>query len=227
MKLADRTTRISGSPTMKVTATVDRLRREGVEVIDFGAGEPDFATPEPIKTAGHDAITANFTKYTPSSGVVELKRAIADRYRLDYGVEYAESEVMVTAGGNFEVIPVVRRHEELPAVPRIVIAVRAALARGRARLTIGAGAGLQLMDLGMPRARPEQRHRDRHELPAADAAGSRLRLDDRWMQRTRVGGVEPDRHERHAAAWTRPGAIRDHIGIHRAAEGDRRRRGRV
>jgi aspartate aminotransferase len=99
MKLADRTTHISGSPTMKVTATVDRLRREGVEVIDFGAGEPDFATPEAIKTAGHDAITANFTKYTPSSGVVELKRAIADRYRLDYGVEYAESEVMVTAGG--------------------------------------------------------------------------------------------------------------------------------
>ncbi|HWF83281.1 MAG TPA: pyridoxal phosphate-dependent aminotransferase, partial [Vicinamibacterales bacterium] len=99
MKLADRTTRISGSPTMKVTATVDRLRREGVEVIDFGAGEPDFATPEAIKTAGREAIDANFTKYTPSSGVVELKRAVAERYRLDYGVEYAEPEVMITAGG--------------------------------------------------------------------------------------------------------------------------------
>lgn len=99
MKLADRTTRISGSPTMRVTATVDRLRREGVEVIDFGAGEPDFATPEAIKAAGREAIDANFTKYTPSSGMVELKRAIAERYRLDYGVEYAESEAMVTAGG--------------------------------------------------------------------------------------------------------------------------------
>ena len=99
MKLADRTTRISGSPTMKVTATVDRLRREGVEVIDFGAGEPDFATPDAIKAAGREAIDANFTKYTPASGTVELKRAIAERYRLEYGVDYAESDVMVTAGG--------------------------------------------------------------------------------------------------------------------------------
>jgi aspartate aminotransferase len=99
MQLADRTTRISGSPTMKVTATVDRLRREGIEVIDFGAGEPDFATPDAIKAAGRQAIDANFTKYTPSSGTVELKRAVAARYRADYGVDYAESEVMVTAGG--------------------------------------------------------------------------------------------------------------------------------
>jgi aspartate aminotransferase len=99
MKLADRTTRISSSPTMKVTATVDRLRREGVEVIDFGAGEPDFPTPDAVKAAGHQAIDQNFTRYTPAPGIVELKRAICDRYRADYGVEYKESEVIVTAGG--------------------------------------------------------------------------------------------------------------------------------
>src|SRR5262245_8674741 len=99
MKLADRTARISGSPTMKVTATVDRLRREGVDVIDFGAGEPDFPTPEPVKGAGHLAIDQNFTRYTPAPGIVELKRAICDRYRTDYGVDYKESEVIATAGG--------------------------------------------------------------------------------------------------------------------------------
>ena len=98
-QLARRTTLISGSPTMKVTATVDRLRREGVEVIDFGAGEPDFSTPDPIKAAAHTALDQNFTRYTPSAGIVELKRAICDRYRQDYGVEYKESEVIVTAGG--------------------------------------------------------------------------------------------------------------------------------
>jgi aspartate aminotransferase len=98
-KLADRTARISGSPTMQVTATVDRLRREGVEVIDFGAGEPDFATPDAIKDAAHLALDQDFTRYTPASGIVELKRAICDRYRADYGVEYRESEVIVTAGG--------------------------------------------------------------------------------------------------------------------------------
>ncbi|HEV8347018.1 MAG TPA: pyridoxal phosphate-dependent aminotransferase [Vicinamibacterales bacterium] len=98
-KLADRTTRISSSPTMKVTATVDRLRREGIEVIDFGAGEPDFPTPDAIKAAGHDALDQNFTRYTPPAGIVELKRAICERYRADYGVDYKESEVIVTAGG--------------------------------------------------------------------------------------------------------------------------------
>jgi aspartate aminotransferase len=99
MKLADRTTRIAGSPTMKVTATVDTLRRSGVEVIDFGAGEPDFPTPDPVKAAAHDALDHNFTKYTPASGIAELKRAVADRYRADYGVDYKDSEVIITAGG--------------------------------------------------------------------------------------------------------------------------------
>ncbi len=98
-RLADRTKRISSSPTMAITATVDRLRRAGVEVIDFGAGEPDFATPDPVKAAAHDAIDRNFTKYTPASGILELKRAVCDRYRADYGVEYSEGEVLVTAGG--------------------------------------------------------------------------------------------------------------------------------
>jgi aspartate aminotransferase len=99
MKLADRTSRIAGSPTMKVTATVDTLRRSGVEVIDFGAGEPDFPTPDPVKAAAHDALDHNFTKYTPASGIAELKRAVADRYRADYGVDYKDSEVIITAGG--------------------------------------------------------------------------------------------------------------------------------
>jgi len=99
MKLADRTTRIAGSPTMKVTATVDRLRRSGVDVIDFGAGEPDFPTPDAIKAAAHKALDDNFTRYTPAAGIADLKRAICDRYRTDYGVDYKESQVIVTAGG--------------------------------------------------------------------------------------------------------------------------------
>ena len=99
MRLADRTTRVAGSPTMKVTATVDRLRRAGVEVIDFGAGEPDFPTPDAIKAAAHEAIDRNFTRYTPVAGIADLKRAICDRYKADYGVEYTDAQVMVTAGG--------------------------------------------------------------------------------------------------------------------------------
>jgi len=98
-KLSERTRRISGSSTQAVTTLVDRLRRSGVQVIDFGAGEPDFPTVEVAKIAAHRAIDANFTKYTPNAGAADLKRAICDRYREDYGVEYRESEVIVNAGG--------------------------------------------------------------------------------------------------------------------------------
>jgi aspartate aminotransferase len=99
MKLADRTSRIAGSATMKVGATVDRLRRAGIEVIDFGAGEPDFSTPDAIKVAAHQALDANFTRYTPVAGIADLKQAICDRYKADYGVDYQDNQVIVTAGG--------------------------------------------------------------------------------------------------------------------------------
>src|SRR5258708_7024 len=97
-RLADRTARISSSPTMKVTATVDRLRREGVEVIDFGAGEPDFATPAAIKAAAHAAIDQDFSKYTPVPGIGELRRAVCDRYKLDSRVQSNEPQSSVSAG---------------------------------------------------------------------------------------------------------------------------------
>jgi len=99
MQLSARTVRIATSATMKVTAAVDRLRREGIDVIDFGAGEPDFPTPAAIAAAGHEAIDQDYTKYTPVGGLVELKRAICNRYRVDYGVAYTEAEVIASAGG--------------------------------------------------------------------------------------------------------------------------------
>lgn len=98
-RLADRTARIASSPTMQVTSMVDRLRREGVAVLDFGAGEPDFSTPPAIAAAGHAAIDRDFTKYTPVGGTMALKQAICARYGADYGVRYDPAEVLVTAGG--------------------------------------------------------------------------------------------------------------------------------
>ncbi|MES1255329.1 MAG: pyridoxal phosphate-dependent aminotransferase [Acidobacteriota bacterium] len=98
-RLAPRTERMAGSPTIRVTTAVDRLRRQGLDVIDFGAGEPDFPTPDHVKAAAHAAIDGNFSKYTPIGGFAELKGAIRQRYRADYGVEYSDAEVIVTAGG--------------------------------------------------------------------------------------------------------------------------------
>ena len=97
--LAERTKRIGVSPTMKVAAEASRLKASGVDVVDFGAGEPDFPTPLHVSAAAHAAIDANFTKYTVNSGTDELKRAICARYRADYGIEYAPAETIVSAGG--------------------------------------------------------------------------------------------------------------------------------
>jgi aspartate aminotransferase len=97
--LAARARRIAISPTMKVAAEAIKLKAQGVDVVDLGAGEPDFPTPPHISAAAHAAIDANFTKYTTNSGTEELKRAIVDRYRADYGVEYSTAETIVTAGG--------------------------------------------------------------------------------------------------------------------------------
>ena len=81
LDLSERIALISVSSTMKVAADADRLRREGVDVVDFGAGEPDFPTPDNIKQAAIGAIDENFTKYTPAGGTQELKQAICDRHR--------------------------------------------------------------------------------------------------------------------------------------------------
>lgn len=99
MELAARTRRIAVSPTMKVAAEAIRLKSQGVDIIDFGAGEPDFPTPPHVSAAAERAIAANFTKYTTNSGTEDLKRAIVERYRIDCGIEYTTAEVIVTAGG--------------------------------------------------------------------------------------------------------------------------------
>jgi aspartate aminotransferase len=99
MKLAARTSRIAVSPTMKVAADAMRLKAQGVDVVDFGAGEPDFPTPPHISAAAERAIEANFTKYTTNSGTDDLKRAIVERYRTDYGIEYTPAETIISAGG--------------------------------------------------------------------------------------------------------------------------------
>jgi aspartate aminotransferase len=97
--LAERMGRISTSPTMKVAAEAEKLKRQGIDIVDFGAGEPDFPTPEAAKVAAKTAIDQNFTKYTPAAGAADLRQAICARYKIDYGVSFSEAETIVTAGG--------------------------------------------------------------------------------------------------------------------------------
>ena len=99
VRLADRMQHIGMSPTMKGTVEAERLRRLGKDVVDLGAGEPDFPTPSHVTKAAHEALDRNFTKYTANMGVAELREAVGARYKEDYGVSYAPDEVIITAGG--------------------------------------------------------------------------------------------------------------------------------
>ncbi len=98
MSLARRVTLVKPSPTLAVDAKAKAMKAEGIDVVGFGAGEPDFDTPDNIKEAAIRAIRDGFTKYTPVPGTNELKEAVIAKLRADNGVSYAMDEVMVSTG---------------------------------------------------------------------------------------------------------------------------------
>ena len=97
--VSENVARMQSSATLAAAQAAEALRASGVNVCDFGAGEPDFDTPENIKQAAAQAMHAGRTKYTAAGGIREIHRAIIDFYKRDFGTEYQPSEVMVTAGG--------------------------------------------------------------------------------------------------------------------------------
>jgi aspartate aminotransferase len=99
IKLTERINRIEPSSTMAVVAEADKLRSQGIDVVDFGAGEPHFATPQHIKDAAIAAIQGNFTKYTAVAGTAELRDAIVQRHATDFGSDYRREEVIASVGG--------------------------------------------------------------------------------------------------------------------------------
>ena len=97
--VSENVSRMQSSATMAAMQAAEALRAAGANVCDFGAGEPDFDTPDNIKQAGERAMRAGRTKYTANAGIRELQRAIIDVYRKEFGAEYQPNEVMATAGG--------------------------------------------------------------------------------------------------------------------------------
>ena len=97
--VSENVSRMQSSATMAAMQAADNLRAAGADVCDFGAGEPDFDTPDNIKQAAERALRAGRTKYTPNAGIRELQRAIIDFYGREFGAEYQPNEVMATAGG--------------------------------------------------------------------------------------------------------------------------------
>jgi len=98
MALSRRAKEVSASATLQITAAAKRMIKEGVDVVPFGAGEPDFDTPAVIKAAAVEAIQAGFTRYTPSTGIPELKEAIARKLKADNGLSVDASHIIVSCG---------------------------------------------------------------------------------------------------------------------------------
>jgi aspartate aminotransferase len=98
LDISARAKSINPSPTIGVSSKVKKMIRSGIDVVDFGVGEPDFDTPDYIKDEGIRAIKEGFTKYTPSSGTAEVKEAIAAKLKRDNGLDYSPEEIIVSCG---------------------------------------------------------------------------------------------------------------------------------
>src|SRR6185436_14086232 len=98
MKIAERMSKVSPSATLKLTSKAKEMKAKGLPVISFGAGEPDFDTPQAVKDEGVKALASGFTKYTPTSGIPELKEAVCQKFREDQGLSYAPEQVAVSCG---------------------------------------------------------------------------------------------------------------------------------
>ncbi len=105
-RLSHRARCMQPSPTLKVSALAKKMMKEGIEVINFGVGEPDFNTPEYIKEAAKQAIDANFTRYTPSGGIPELKQAIIRKFERDNGLHYQLENILISPGAKASLINV-------------------------------------------------------------------------------------------------------------------------
>jgi aspartate aminotransferase len=98
MGIAKRALAIKPSPTLAAAAKAKAMKAQGIDVVDFGVGEPDFDTPENVKLAGINAIQSGFTKYTPAGGTDELKEAVIEKFKKDNGLHYDKSQILVSCG---------------------------------------------------------------------------------------------------------------------------------
>src|SRR5437899_12291115 len=98
-KISRRAAALSPSLTLAIDSKAKQMKADGQDVVGFGAGEPDFDTPQHIKDAAIKALNEGFTKYTPASGTPELRQAIADKFKRENGLNYKPSQIIVSCGG--------------------------------------------------------------------------------------------------------------------------------
>lgn len=102
--LSNKATGISPSPTLAIDAKFKEMKANGEDVVGFGCGEPDFDTPQHIKDAAISAINSGFTKYTPAAGTLELRKAVAKKFNVENGLDYAPSDIVVSNGAKHSLV---------------------------------------------------------------------------------------------------------------------------
>ncbi len=102
-RLAERLKKVNPSSTLGITSKAKKLKAEGVDVVSLAAGEPDFDTPDFIKDAAIEAIKSGFTKYTPTTGILELKNAICEKFKKDNYLEYNPNQIVVSCGAKHSI----------------------------------------------------------------------------------------------------------------------------
>lgn len=120
MKLAARVKSLTSSPTLAITTKANQLKRDGVDVVSFGAGEPDFDTPDYIKEKAIKAIKDGFTKYTPSTGTAELKKAIVNKFSRDNNLVYDTAQIVVSNGAKhclYSILQVICDNDDEVIIP--------------------------------------------------------------------------------------------------------------
>lgn len=106
-RLSERIKKINPSPTLAVTSKAKKLKGEGKDVVSFAAGEPDFDTPDPVKKAAIDAINGGFTKYTPTTGIDDLKAAVVEKFKRDNGLVYDPKQIIVSCGAKHSIFNII------------------------------------------------------------------------------------------------------------------------
>jgi len=98
MIFSKKSEQIAPSITLEITSRAKQMKKNGGDIIILGAGEPDFNTPENVRNVAINAINSGFTKYTPASGIDELKSAIAKKFERDNNLTYSNSQIMISTG---------------------------------------------------------------------------------------------------------------------------------
>ena len=197
IKLAGRVKKIKPSPTLAITSKAKAMKAQGIDVVGFGAGEPDFDTPQHIKDAGKAAIDKGETKYTPPNGTMAVRKAIVGKFKRENGLDYKPNQITVGTGGKQVLynafMATLSPGDEVITVPYTFVATVAAIADMSVtsilwRTLPASASAISSNALNVAMMRSVSSTADAISFPASDSGDSRENADSKRL-RSRFSGV--------------------------------------